>query len=299
MTQQDACCIECDSAFSLDCEQEDYAWHTIHVFVEKSIYMELIVSRPLDSRYSGISWGLRDRQTKLENERIYERLVLDVSAFADKDWESLKSEWEGRPQGAHSKDFDFKAHGRRRAALLKTNTHEYWFDVTHCYSKTLFDIQLPWVVAGFGRGKIINYESQVVGQGYSVAYHELFVANPAEVTVYFYTNNVTDIPDGCDDETITDVFRSIVDEVIFFNENRLDSECEVVQIGKYEVNDKGLAFMHAEIDIVSAREATKSHIFFRGHAGRYIKVRITLASEEALSKVPFAFIREFAELGGL
>ncbi len=136
-TQQDACCVECNSEFPIACEYEDSAWHTIFVFVEKSIYMELIVSQPLNNRYSGISWELRDRQTKIDNGRIYEWLVYEVSAFAEKDWELLKSEWEG-PEGFQSDDFDIESHSRRRAALLKTNVHEYWIDITKCYSRSLF-----------------------------------------------------------------------------------------------------------------------------------------------------------------
>lgn len=297
-TLQDACCIECDSAFSLAYDQEDYAWHTIFVFVEKSIYMELIVSQPLNNRCSGISWQVRDRQTKVENGRIYEWLVYEVSAFADKDWEILKSEWEG-PEGFRSDGFDIEAHIRRRAAFQKTNFHEYWFDITHCYSISLFDIQLPWVIDGFCRGSIVNYESQVVGQGYSVAYHGLLYPSLAEATVYFYTKCVTDIPQDCDDERIIDAFRDAVDEVISVNENVFKSECKVVRAGKYTLNHEGLVFLHAEFDIASSRERKRSHIFFRGHAGRYLKVRVSLPADEKFEQVPFIFIQEFSDLAGI
>ena len=297
-TQQDACCIESGSVFPLACEQEDSAWHTIFVFVEKSIYMELIVGQPLNNRYSGISWQLRDRQTKVENGRIYECLAYEVSAFADKDWEHLKSEWEG-PQGVRSDDFDIEAHSRRRADLLKTTVHEYWFDVTRYYSISLFDIQLPWVVAGFGRGKIVNYESQVVGQGYSVAYHGLFHPSPAEATVYFYTQCDNDIPNDCDDERTIDAFRRAIDEIIFVNKNQFKSECDVVQVGKYPVHDGGAEFLHVEFDIVSSHERKQSHMFFRGYAGRYLKVRISLPAEETFKEAPFMYIQEFADLAGM
>ncbi len=194
-----------------------------------------------------------------------------------------------------SDDFDIEAHNRHRAALQKTNFYEFWFDITLCHSISLFDIQLPWVIAGFGRGKIVNYESQAAGQGYSVAYHRLFHPISAEATVYFYTNCDTEIPDDCDDEKIIDAFRRTIDNILFTNKNRFKSECNVVHVGKYTVHDERDPLLHVEFDIVSSREQKQSHMFFRGHRGRYLKVRISLPVGEAFKELPFKFVQDFAD----
>ncbi len=161
------------------------------------------------------------------------------------------------------------------------------------------NIQLPWVVAGFGRGKIVNYESQVAGQGYSVAYHGLFHQNSAEATVYFYTNCSNYIPDGCDDEIIVDTFRDAIDEIIFTNNNLLKCECNVIKVGKYALHDDGAAYLYAGFEIISSSDRKQSHMFFRGYAGRFFKIRLSLPAEETFDNAPFKFIQEFADLAGM
>ena len=116
--QEDACVIDRNDPVALP----GFAfnpWGVIGAFIESCIYMDLVVSRDQDDRYSGISWALHNRETvQASDGRFFEHLTYVVSAFHDSDWESLKDEWEG-PNGYGSPHFDHQAHVEKRTALQK------------------------------------------------------------------------------------------------------------------------------------------------------------------------------------
>lgn len=103
-----------------------------YVFVEKRLYIELIVARPEEDRYSDIQWKLQ-RQGLQENEgRKFDRLIFDVTAFRDNDWEMFKAEYES---GLGSPTFDIAAHEKKREELQIEFTCEFWFDITSFFSQ--------------------------------------------------------------------------------------------------------------------------------------------------------------------
>jgi hypothetical protein len=289
-TQDDACCIDCEGGFSSDFEKDASAWETINIFVEKRIYFDLIISRPTGEKFSGISWNIQSRETIYKNGRIQELIVYTVLAFSDTDWEILKSEWEG-PNGYSSAEFDIKGHLLRRTTLQKKFEFNYWFDVTKCYSASLFDVFLPWFLSGFYRGKFVNYETKLPGLGYSVSYHGIAYPTPAEATIYFYTRRDANIPAGCNDQKIIDELRSAIDDVMIANRSKFGAECKIVRIAKYRPRDEGEEFLFADFDVVTPEHGPKkSLIFLRGHAGLYLKIRISLSSDEKFRELPFSFV---------
>ena len=99
------------------------------VFVEKRIYEEMIIFRPNGEKFSGIKWNLQEQRLIEEGGRNFDKLVFEITAFRDNDWEELKAEYEG-PHGYGHPDFDEESHERKRQEKMVRFTREFWFDVT-------------------------------------------------------------------------------------------------------------------------------------------------------------------------
>ena len=130
-TKLDACIIEkndplVNPALPFDGVGVEY------VFVEKRIYEEMIICRPSGAAFSGIRWKCQLQECSQEAGRMFDRLVFDITAFLDSDWEELKAEFEG-PQGYGSFDFNEEAHEKKRQEKMLSFTREFWFDITSFY----------------------------------------------------------------------------------------------------------------------------------------------------------------------
>lgn len=124
-----------------------------HVFVEKRIYEELIVQRPEEDRFSGISWELQKQILVTEDNRKFDVLEFEVTAFRDADWERLKADWEG-PSGFQSPEFDEAAHFSLRETLQIRYVATFWFDITSFFGliDNITDSELDELLAGLDSG---------------------------------------------------------------------------------------------------------------------------------------------------
>lgn len=134
-SQEDACVIDkndplVDPSLPFDGVGVEY------VFVEKRIYEEMIIFRPEGEKFSGIRWELQQQSTVREGERVFDKLVFEIAAFPEKDWEELKAELEGS-QGYGHPEFDGEAHERKRQEKMVRFTREFWFDITSFYGQGL------------------------------------------------------------------------------------------------------------------------------------------------------------------
>lgn len=105
-----------------------------HIFVEKRIYEEMIIFQPEGQKFSGIGWKLVKQSLHSEHGRHFDKLIFDVTAFSDRDWEELKQEFEG-PNGVRSAEFDEDEHERKRQEKIVHFTREFWFDITSFFGK--------------------------------------------------------------------------------------------------------------------------------------------------------------------
>ena len=132
-TKEDACII--DKNDPLVDRSLPFDWVGIqNVFVEKRIYEEMIIFRPEDERFSGIQWDLQEQSHIQENDKHFDRLIFEITALHENEWEELKTEYEG-PQGYGHPEFDVEAHERRRQEKTVRITREFWFDITSFYGK--------------------------------------------------------------------------------------------------------------------------------------------------------------------
>lgn len=132
-TQADACVIDKNDPI-VDQSESFNGVGIEYQFVEKRIYEEMIVARPMGYAFAGIEWKLQSQRLVSDGDRRYDHLVFDVKAFHEKDWEDLRAEFEG-PNGASSPDFDVATHDRKRQAKIVRTTSEFWFDVTSFYGE--------------------------------------------------------------------------------------------------------------------------------------------------------------------
>lgn len=133
-TQQDACII-CKDDPLVDPDIPFYGVGIEYAFVEKRNYEELIIFQLEGKKHSGIKSELQEQSLIYSDDvRKYDHLIFEMTCFTDADWEMLKTEWED-PNGAKAQRFDFDAHDRKRHALMKRYTRDFWFDITSFFGE--------------------------------------------------------------------------------------------------------------------------------------------------------------------
>ena len=107
-----------------------------YIFVEKRIYEEMIICRSSGDEFAGIKWELIRQELITDKDRKYDKLLFEISAFPEKDWEELKAEYEG-PKGYGNQNFDLEAHEKKRQQRMIKITREFWFDITSFFGQGL------------------------------------------------------------------------------------------------------------------------------------------------------------------
>ncbi len=103
-----------------------------HVFVEKRIYEQLIISRAPDERMSGIKWKLNRQYIVDVDDRKFDHLAFYIEFLRDQDFDELKAAWEANYGRI---DFDVAAHLSRHESLLIRVQQEFWFDITSFFGR--------------------------------------------------------------------------------------------------------------------------------------------------------------------
>jgi len=109
------------------------AWES-NIFLWKRICKEMIIFRPKGEAFSSISWKLLKQECIQAAERVYDKLVFEITAFTEKDWEELKAEYEG-PERVGSPKFEFSAHQKRRQEKMIRFERKFWFDITSFHGR--------------------------------------------------------------------------------------------------------------------------------------------------------------------
>jgi len=99
---------------------------------QKIIYEELIIFRPKDRSFAGISVELATQSLIEEDGRHFDLLEFSVDCWSNWHWNQLKDEWESNDFGARV-GFDGAAHAAKREASQVTYTRELWFDISQVF----------------------------------------------------------------------------------------------------------------------------------------------------------------------
>lgn len=102
-----------------------------YTFSQYRTYLELITFREIDDRYSGIQFSTK-RQELIsgENGKMYDRLLIEISALRDKDFNMLKQAWENNLENP---DFDRGSLFKQYKALQIVYIREFWFEISSFY----------------------------------------------------------------------------------------------------------------------------------------------------------------------
>jgi hypothetical protein len=131
-SKEDACVI--DKNDPSVCPDLPFDWIGFeNVFVEKRLYIELIIHRDPSETFAGITWKRLKQTLVQESGRYFDHLIFEVSAVPSTDWEQLKAEIEG-PDGVRNPAFDMEAHKAKRDLKTIRFHCEYWFDITGKWS---------------------------------------------------------------------------------------------------------------------------------------------------------------------
>ena len=278
--KENACVLEKEATFSIALAEWDDT-SIEKVFVEKRIYIELIVMAPPQKRCSGIEWRIVGQEILHENSRVFEHLTFNVTALLDSDWEELKAEWEG-PNGYGSDAFDLEGHLSKRADRTIRLQREFWFDISAWVDHSIYGLPLPLEIASFRRGHTKCYEMQSPGLGYSVAYNDSLSDRIA--TIYFYDFGIADIP-ACltHPEVIEQFERSLSD--VMGSDQALARRSELRR--RFSIGDptSGKGFLGAILSLTEEDRESMGSIFLTVLDGRFVKLRITVpASDDAFDQ---------------
>ncbi len=107
-----------------------------YVFAKHRTYLELITARAEDDRFSNMQFEtIRQEMLHGENGKIYDKLILRVSALRQQDYKELKEVWESNIE---NDAFDQDAHWERDEKLRIHIEREFWFEISSFYGQNFF-----------------------------------------------------------------------------------------------------------------------------------------------------------------
>jgi hypothetical protein len=110
--------------------------------VQKVIYEELIIFRPKNYKFSGISKILQTQYVFDDDGKKYDYLKFLVSCWSDWHWDQLKREWEENDFGMRP-GFDQAAHSAKREASRVQYEREFWFDISDVFDRASVGPVIP------------------------------------------------------------------------------------------------------------------------------------------------------------
>lgn len=147
-------------------------------------------------------------------------------------------------------------------------------------------IALDSAYAGFIRGKITDNEKGNPGYGYTVAYH----GDEGEATIYVYSKNQREIPNGPTSKVVMEEFNQATQEIIALG-RLTGSKIELVDRYGTGSPERGREFLCAEFVLTNESGLRRTFLYVTGAANRFVKIRVTLRTDDA--KDPAA--RNFAD----
>lgn len=128
--REDACII--DKNDPIVDPNEEFDWISVEYdFIEYRIIEEMGAA-PWE--YLDDEWKMRLQSLIYDEDRRFDRIVVEVSALELEDWKELKAEWTGS-NGHGSPGFGPEAHWKKREGKRIRFEREFWFDITSFFGK--------------------------------------------------------------------------------------------------------------------------------------------------------------------
>jgi len=103
-----------------------------YIIAKQRIYEELIIFREKGDKFSQLNINLLKQSLIAEKEKKYDKLVFEVTAFHDKDFENIYKEM---VEISKKPRFDFDIYLESKKELRYHYTSEFWFDITADFGK--------------------------------------------------------------------------------------------------------------------------------------------------------------------
>lgn len=267
------------------------------IFVEKRIYFELNISQPLEKKYSGIKWLLKNQEILHSGSRVYEKLIFKITAFLDKDFKELTKEWKDN-DGYSSNTLSLtKFIGKSDELKIKFES-EFWFDITSCWQYSISDVLFPWIISDFKRGVFNNYEIKNPGSGYSFGYNYIATSsedNNTTATIYLYDSFFSGVHDNIFNPFVVEQFDNIKDQV-YKADKILDRKSNLLKTFSLGGVESEIGFLAAIFEVHEFGEIKVSALFLSVYENNFVKLRITtLSNDTAIPKI-LGFVNCFSKI---
>ena len=100
-----------------------------YAFIDKRIREELILSRPEGERFAGLSYNTLSQQLLDIKGVPHDCLIVEVTAYPEKEWEELKADWETHDGFKDDPEGRERNLARKNACKITYQT-EYYFDIS-------------------------------------------------------------------------------------------------------------------------------------------------------------------------
>jgi len=97
---------------------------TEHMLASMRTYLEMHLTLPKETRYGSINLNETERETIEDESGVWHRVVYQVDAMKERDYESLIEEYK---KGYGKEDFDIEAHFRKRKEATFQRMITVWF----------------------------------------------------------------------------------------------------------------------------------------------------------------------------
>jgi hypothetical protein len=153
-------------------------------------------------------------------------------------------------------------------------------------------VLFPGTLGGFQLAQIKDYETKDPGGGICLEYY--YSAN-AKVSIFLYTQGLSNIPSGIQSSTIKDEFQ-LVSAAVFELEKRGMYQNLEILVPEEEITIGGHPFLHEKFTYFSEGFLNMSHTYLTGYKNHFLKIRISNRGNiEEDEKIVLGFLEAFGK----
>ena len=254
------------------------------IFIEHRTYEEMIIFRPEGEKFSGFNWNILNQSVLQDNNRYYKKLVIEITAFADSDWEDLKNEYNG-PNGYGSSSFQIEIHMMKRQEKMMHFKREFWFDITSYYIEHSVNkntrpiepideniycgIRFPSLLNSFELRTVIDEEKSDPGLGVTLNY----IAPHSKVSIFIYNLSLQNISENIESPVILDEYENAIGDIY-----QLYPDARII-VKREQLLVSGLPILHSEFQYTKVNSGhniiVNSHLYLTAINDNFIKIRVT------------------------
>jgi hypothetical protein len=98
--------------------------------LEKRIDLEFTLLQDKKDMYKNVHWERIKHEMIQDQDRIYDKITVKITALSFEDWKSRRIEWK---ENGHKPDFDKEWFLAKTLELTQYCYRDFWFDITSFY----------------------------------------------------------------------------------------------------------------------------------------------------------------------